>query len=123
MFWSIIDIWRFYFKVLLQQQQSQIDEEIEKAQNENVLKQAEENNIRLSEFDAILQPIIDSCTKDSISGGENVTFVLLHNYHFDLYAAFTIKLCNFIWLGKNWILQHAGDAAKCHVLMQYLLKK
>lgn len=53
----------------MQQQQNQIDEEIEKAQNENVLKQAEECNIRLNEFDSILQPIIDSCTKDSISAG------------------------------------------------------
>lgn len=54
----------------MQQQQNQIDEAIEKAQNENVLKQAEENNIRLNEFDTILQPIIDSCTKDSISAGK-----------------------------------------------------
>lgn len=54
----------------MQQQQNQIDEAIEKAQNETVLKQAEENNIRLNEFDSILQPIIDSCTKDSISAGE-----------------------------------------------------
>lgn len=55
----------------MQQQQKQIDEAIEKAQNETVLKQAEENNIRLADFDAILQPIIDSCTKDSISAGTN----------------------------------------------------
>lgn len=79
--------------MLIQQQQNQIDEAIEKAQNETVLKQAEENSIRLNDFDAILQPIIDSCTKDSISAG------------------------------KNWILQHTGDASKCNVLMQYLLKK
>lgn len=58
-------------KVLIQQQQKQIDEAIEKAQNENVIKQAEEQTIRLADFDAILQPIIDSCTKDSISAGKN----------------------------------------------------
>lgn len=56
--------------MLLQQQQNQIDEAIDKAQNENVSKQAEENNIRLNEFDVILQPIIESCTKDSISAGK-----------------------------------------------------
>lgn len=56
----------------MQQQQKQIDEAIEKAQNETVLKQAEENNIRLADFDAILQPIIDSCTKDSISAGMKI---------------------------------------------------
>lgn len=55
--------------MLVQQKQKQIDEAIEKAQNETVIKQAEENSIRLSDFDAILQPIIDSCTKDSISAG------------------------------------------------------
>lgn len=33
------------------------------------MSQADEHNIRLTEFDTILQPIIDSCTKDSISAG------------------------------------------------------
>lgn len=61
----------------MQQQQNQIDEAIEKAQNENVLKQAEENNIRLNEFDGILQPIIDSCTKDSISAGNGHCWIFL----------------------------------------------
>lgn len=64
-----------FLQVLMQQQQKQIDEAIEKAQNETVLKQAEENNIRLPDFDAILQPIIDSCTKDSISAGKQ-TFII-----------------------------------------------
>lgn len=54
----------------MQQQQSQIDESILKAQNELLMKQAEENNINLPEFDRILQPIVDSCTKDSISAGK-----------------------------------------------------
>lgn len=65
--------------MLLQQQQNQIDEAIEKAQNENVSKQAEENNIRLSDFDGILQPIIDSCTKDSISAGKNYYQIYLNS--------------------------------------------
>lgn len=68
------------FQVLLQQQQNQIDEAIEKAQNENVLKQAEENNLRLNEFDTILQPIIDSCTKDSISAGKALAHQLFSRY-------------------------------------------
>lgn len=53
----------------MQQQQTQIDEAVEKAQWETVLKQAEENGLRIAEFDSVLQPIIDSCTKDSISAG------------------------------------------------------
>lgn len=53
----------------MQQQQKQIEEAVEKAQWDAVLKQAEENGLRLTDFDSVLQPIIDSCTKDSISAG------------------------------------------------------
>lgn len=56
-------------KVLLQQQETQIEEVIAKAQHETLLKQADEMQINIYEFDSILQPIIDSCTKDGISTG------------------------------------------------------
>lgn len=57
-------------KELMQQQQdSQMDEIIAKIQTDAIAAQAEEKNIRLMEFDTILQPIMDSCTKDSISAG------------------------------------------------------
>lgn len=56
--------------VLLQTQQVQIDDAIRKAQAETLAKRAEENNIDLRELDNVLQPIIDSCTKDSISSGK-----------------------------------------------------
>lgn len=52
------------------QQKKQIDEAIEAAQNSQLEKNADELNISLKEFDSILQPIIDSCTKDSISQGK-----------------------------------------------------
>lgn len=52
------------------QQKKQVEEAIEEAQNKQLDKQAEEQNISLKDFDAILQPIIDSCTKDSISQGK-----------------------------------------------------
>lgn len=81
-------------KVLIQQQQKQIDEAIETAQNENVIKLAEEQSIRLSDFDAILQPIIDSCTKDSISAGkygEKIPHNLLK----------IVKCCNWLWRAKG----------------------
>lgn len=55
--------------VLLQQQQVQIDEAVTRAQNDALVKQADDSKISLSDFDAKLQPIIDSCTKDSISNG------------------------------------------------------
>ncbi|XP_075160073.1 SR-related CTD associated factor 6 [Haematobia irritans] len=78
---------------LVNQQKKHIEEAIEEAQNKQLEKQAEEQNISLKEFDGILQPIIDACTKDSISQG------------------------------KNWILQHSSDSAKNNVVLQYLLKK
>lgn len=59
-----------HWQVLMQQQQKQIEEAVEKVQWETVLKQAEDNGLRLTDFDTILQPIIDSCTKDSISAGK-----------------------------------------------------
>ncbi|KAL1378409.1 hypothetical protein pipiens_003993 [Culex pipiens pipiens] len=79
--------------VLLQQQQVQIDEAVTRAQNDALVKQSDEHKISLSDFDAILQPIIDSCTKDSISNG------------------------------KGWILQHCTDSGKCQIISQYLLRK
>lgn len=66
-------------KVLLQQQKSQIEEAIFKAQAEHITMCAQENQISLCELEQILQPIIDSCTKDSISNGNYksllVTFI------------------------------------------------
>lgn len=55
---------------MMTQQSKQVDEAIETAQNTHLEKQAEDNGIMLREFDGILQPIIESCTKDSISAGK-----------------------------------------------------
>lgn len=60
------------------QQKKQIEEAIEDAQNAQLEKQADELNISLKQFDGILQPIIDSCTKDSISQGKYI-YAFLHN--------------------------------------------
>lgn len=58
----------------MKQQTKQIDDAIVGAQNETLQCQATENGIELGEFDSILQPIIDSCTKDSISAGKIFVF-------------------------------------------------
>ncbi|CAH2241497.1 jg10664 [Pararge aegeria aegeria] len=79
--------------VLIQQQQAKINELVSKAQMETIQIMAEENNISLSELDTILQPIIDTCTKDSISNG------------------------------KGWILQHATSHDAGKVISQHLLRK
>lgn len=57
-------------QVLMQQQQTQIDDAIVEAQHDSLMKQAEESKVRLNKFDNILQPIVDQCTKDSISAGK-----------------------------------------------------
>lgn len=83
-------------QVLLQQQQSQIDDEILKAQHDALVNLADDNNIRLAEFDAILQPIIESCTKDSISAGK------LWFYSEFLFIKF--EVIYFICLSKSVVL-------------------
>lgn len=80
-------------EMMQRQQDSQMNEIIAKIQNDTINAQAIEKNIQLADFDVVLQPIMDSCTKDSISAG------------------------------KHFILQNATDAGKCNVLLEYLLKK
>ena len=63
-------------QVLLQQQQVQIDEALNRAQEEMLIAQSQEYNLPLHEFDSKLQPIIDSCTKDSISNGKFAAFAV-----------------------------------------------
>lgn len=57
-------------KVLLQQQKPQIEEALAKAQSDHLTRCSQENQINLAELDDILQPIINSCTKDSIANGK-----------------------------------------------------
>ncbi|XP_030385310.1 calcium homeostasis endoplasmic reticulum protein [Scaptodrosophila lebanonensis] len=78
---------------LMTQKTKQIEEAMATAQSAQMEQLATEQSIVLRDFDAVLQPIIESCTKDSISAG------------------------------KNWILQHSTDNAKINVVLQYLLKK
>lgn len=58
-----------YKKVLLQQQEREIDDAVQKAQAEYIERCANENQIPLDELEDKLQPIVDSCTKDSIQNG------------------------------------------------------
>ncbi|XP_023033347.1 calcium homeostasis endoplasmic reticulum protein isoform X1 [Drosophila willistoni] len=54
---------------LMTQKSKQIDEAMATAQTIQLEQLANEQNIVLREFDNVLQPIIESCTKDSISAG------------------------------------------------------
>lgn len=70
--------------MLIQQQQAKINELVSKAQVETIQMMAEDNHISLSELDSILQPIIDTCTKDSISSGEKLSV----NKHINIFMFF-----------------------------------
>lgn len=62
--------------VLLQQQQAQVETTVAKCELADLQDEAENCNIPLQELYSILQPIIDSCTKDSISNGKS--WILQH---------------------------------------------
>ncbi|XP_077499620.1 SR-related CTD associated factor 6 isoform X3 [Amblyomma americanum] len=80
-------------QVLLQQQQVQLDEAIRKAQDDKLMAQAKSCDVEVAELDKILQPIIESCTKDAISAG------------------------------KGWIFSHSTTPQRNELICQYLLKK
>jgi len=94
MYFYILDCFiLLLLQVLMQQQQGQIEDALRKAQQDALQQAADEAGISFTELDSVLQPIIDSCTKDSISSG------------------------------KGWILQHSSSPKADQVLAQYLLKK
>lgn len=53
------------------QQQMMIDEAIRKIQDDNLIKLAHDFNLNLHEFELLLHPIFETCTKDSISSGKS----------------------------------------------------
>lgn len=79
--------------VLLQQQQTQAESLVLKCEQESLEREAEECNVSLEDIYGILQPIIDSCTKDSISNG------------------------------KSWFLQHAIGKDQAYCIVHCLLSK
>ncbi|BET02491.1 DUF618 [Nesidiocoris tenuis] len=79
--------------VLLHHEEAQIEEQIKKREMEQLQKEADELGLSLSDFDSILQPIMDSCTKDSISNG------------------------------KTWLLNRSTGKTRNDVLARYLLFK
>nr|XP_024217822.1 calcium homeostasis endoplasmic reticulum protein [Halyomorpha halys] len=79
--------------VLIQQQEAQVEEAIRKAESDKLTREADELGINLTDLDNVLQPITDTCTKDSISNG------------------------------KAWILQRATSKSVNDLLARYLLHK
>lgn len=54
----------------MQQQQQEIEEAIKQAEEQKLNQLAMDCGIDFREVDLLLQPIVDSCTKDSISNGK-----------------------------------------------------
>lgn len=61
---------------MLQQQEREIDDAVLKAQAESIERCANENQVPLKELEDKLQPIVDSCTKDSIQNGNYISSFL-----------------------------------------------
>jgi len=77
----------------MQQQQAQVEEALRLAQEQHLEHLANESGVPFNELDAVLAPIMLSCTKDSISNG------------------------------KGWILQHATGPQANAAIAQFLLQK
>ncbi|KAI8521523.1 hypothetical protein Bbelb_012770 [Branchiostoma belcheri] len=78
-------------QVLMAQQQEQIDTAIQQAREVSTQNLAKQVELDLSEFDKVVQPIIEQCTKDAISAG------------------------------KGWIFNASKSADHCKCISQYLL--
>lgn len=78
---------------LMVQQQGRVEDAVRQAQENALQTNAHNTNTDLAAFDAVLQPIIDTCTKDSISAG------------------------------KAWILQHSVSLESNQVVAEHLLKR
>lgn len=77
----------------MQQQQAQIDDTVCRAEADALERLAKDSDVDLRALDHLLKPIMDSCTKDSVSNG------------------------------KGWILQHGTTPDKCEAIAGRLLKK
>lgn len=78
---------------LMAQQQGRVEDAVRQAQENNLQNNAQTTNTDLAAFETVLQPIIDTCTKDSISAG------------------------------KAWILQHSTTLQSNQVVAEHLLKR
>lgn len=78
---------------LMAQQQGRVEDAVRQAQEASLQSNAQLTNTDLPGFDSVLQPIIESCTKDSISAG------------------------------KAWILQNSITPQSNKVIAEHLLKK
>lgn len=98
-------------KVLMEdEKQTRIEEMITKAQSDELKRMCEDYSINLNEFDKILQPIIDTCRKESIA--VSCQAVLQH-------FIFVVVIQN----GKVWIFNHCTIPEHYEAVAKHLLKR
>lgn len=79
-------------QVLMQHKKIMIDDAIHVAQDEHLRRMAEDFNVNLNEFENVLQPIADSCTKESIANGKIWIFNHCNAHiHYDIIARYLLK--------------------------------
>ncbi|KAK2156555.1 hypothetical protein LSH36_210g04002 [Paralvinella palmiformis] len=81
------------YQSLMHQREVQIEEMVTASEDEEIKKLFAECKIMQNDFDAVLQPIVESCTKDAISSG------------------------------KNWIFSHSSSDAHSRLVTLYLKSK
>jgi calcium homeostasis endoplasmic reticulum protein len=57
-------------QVLMQQQKHQTEEALKQHEEKHLMQMAQDCGVNLVEFDHLLMPIMESCTKESISQGK-----------------------------------------------------
>lgn len=78
-------------QMLTNQQQLLIDEAIRKIQDEKLIKLAQDFNVNLNEFELVLHPIFETCTKDSISSGKQWISRLHLPVHYEIICKYFLK--------------------------------
>lgn len=79
-------------QMLTNQQQLLIDDAIRKNQDESIIKLAHDYNLNLHEFELLLHPIFETCTKDSISSGKNwISTRCQVPMHFEIICKYLLK--------------------------------
>lgn len=69
-----------------------VDDTIQKAEGDQLMKEAQQSLLDLENFDLCLQPILNSCTKDSISAGKGwISSKCTDPTHYELVFRFLLQ--------------------------------
>lgn len=98
-------------QVLMREKEILIDDLIRQSQDEQLRRMAEDFNVNLNDFENVLHPIVDNCTKDSIA------------VRFSLRMTIVFTLRSLPKNGKMWIFNNCNAPIHYDVISRYLLKR